>query len=162
LHSFAGVNRYQKSLLLFVVMAVPAAAHSAFVPKHAACFATGVATYQIAQSAKAPDFRIRIAGAADRPDLRMRPVDQPEIADFVLVDDAGEPDACRGHGPIQIVTLDAETPSPDVIVQLSADTSQADYTLYVRSMRFSPQEAAALFAAIWRAERHRIVAQTAR
>ena len=59
--------------------------------------------------------------------------------------------------------LDAETPSPDVTVRLSADPGEADYTLYVRSMRFSPQDAAALFAASWHDERRRLVAaQTVR
>jgi hypothetical protein len=152
------VNQYQKSLLLIVVMAAPAAAHSAFTPKDAACFASGTASYQIAAAAGAPDFRVRIGG--EYPDLRMRLVDRPEIADFVLVDDvsAAQSDACRAGTAIQTVKLDAETPSPDVTVRLSADPGEADYTLYVRSMRFSPQDAAALFAASWQDERRRLVA----
>ena len=145
-------------MLLIVVMAVPAAAHSAFTSKDAACFASSGASYQIAPAAAAPDFRVRIGG--EYPDLRMRLVDRPEIADFVLVDDvsAGQSDACRAGTPIQTVKLDAATPSPDVTVRLSADLGEADYTLYVRSMRFSPQDAAALFAASWQDERRRLVA----
>ena len=152
------MNQYPKSLLLIVVMAVPAVAHGAFTPKDAACFASGTASYQFAAAAGAPDFRVRIGG--EYPDLRMRLVDRPEIADFVLVDDvsAGQSDACRAGAPIQTVKLDAETPSPDVTVRLSADPGEADYTLYVRSMRFSPQDAAALFAASRQDERRRLVA----
>ena len=141
------MNQYPKSLLLIVVMAAPAAAHSAFTPKDAACFASDTASYQIAAAAGPPDFRVRIGG--EYPDLRMR-----------LVDDvrAGQSEACRAGTPIQTMKLDAETPSPDVTVRLSADPGEADYTLYVRSMRFSPQDAAALFAASWQDERRRLVA----
>ncbi len=69
----------------------------------------------------------------------MQLVDRPEIADFVLVDDvsAGQSDACRAGTAIQTVKLEAETPSPDVTVRLSADPGDADYTLYVHSVRYS-------------------------
>jgi hypothetical protein len=40
--------------------------------------------------------------------------------------------------------------SPDVTVRLSAGTS-ADYKIYVQSARFSQQDAAALLAAMWKA-----------
>jgi hypothetical protein len=159
------VNRIQKSLLLVAGLALPAAAHSAFAPKDAACFASGAATYQIANDAASPDFRIRIDGDAPSPDLRMRLVDRPEIADFVLVDDfsAGQTGACRSSTRIKTVKLDAETASPDVTVTLSAGAGKADYTLYVHSVRFSQQDAAALLAALWKAEKRReLAARTVR
>ena len=154
------MNRIQKSLLLIAGLAIPAAAHSAFTPKDIACFASGAATYQIAPTATAPDFRIRIDTGAVSPDLRMRLVDRPEIADFVLVDDfsAGQPSSCRSATRIQTVKLDAETPSPDVTVDLSGGPGRPDYTLYVHSVRFSQQDAAALLAAIWKAGQRRELA----
>jgi hypothetical protein len=84
----------------------------------------------------------------------MRLVDRPEIADFVLVDDfsAGS-GPCRSATRIQTVRIDAE--APDVTVALSAGAGRADYTLYVHSVRFSQQDAAALLAAIWKAEKRR-------
>jgi hypothetical protein len=156
------VNRIQKTLILFAAVAVPAAAHSTFAPsKESLCFASGATTYQIARNAPSPDFRIRIADGAARPDnradLRMQLVDRAEIADFVLVDDfSGEAQApCRSSTPIRTVALDADTEKPDVTVDLSADAGLSDYKIYVHSVRFSQQDAAALLAAIWKTNRQR-------
>jgi hypothetical protein len=159
------VNRIAKSLLLVAGIAIPAAAHSAFAPKENPCFASGTATYRIAPSATAPDFRIRIDGKALRPDLRMRLVDRPEIADFVLVDDfsGAKSGACRSSTAIQTVKLDADTPLPDVTVQLASGDGPADYTIYVHSVRYSQQDAAALLAAMWKTDRRReLAARTVR
>jgi hypothetical protein len=147
-------------MLLLACVAVPAAAHSAFVPKDTACFVSGVATYQIAPAATAPDYRIRIDANAKSPDLRMRLVDRPETADFVLVDDfsATAPSACRSATRIKTVKLDPQAASPDVTVSLAAEPGPADYTLYVHSVRFSQQDAAALLAAMWKADQRRDVA----
>lgn len=129
------------------------------------CFASGASTYQIVTNAAAPDYRIRIDSAATQPDLRMQLVDRPEYADFVLVDDfSGEPSTCRSSTPVRTVTLDGASASkPDVTVHLSADAKGADYRLYVRSARFSQQDAAALLAAMWKADqRHKLAAFTVR
>ncbi len=153
------MNRLQKTLILAAAIAVPAAAHSTFAPtKEGLCFASGATTYQIAPNAVAPDYRIRI-GEADRPDLRMQLVDRAEIADFVLVDDfSGKEQApCRSSTPIRTVTLDANAARPDVTVALSADAAGSDYKIYVHSVRFSQQDAAALLAAMWKANRQRDV-----
>jgi hypothetical protein len=156
------MNRLQKTLVLIAAIAVPAAAHSTFAPtKESLCFASGATTYQIARNASAPDFRIRIADGAARPDLRadlrMQLVDRAEIADFVLVDDfSGQAQApCRSSTPIRTVMLDADTAAPDVTVNLSADAAASDYKIYVHSVRFSQQDAAALLAAIWKVDRQR-------
>jgi hypothetical protein len=152
------MNRLQKSLILVAAIAVPAAAHSTFAPtKETLCFASGATTYQIARNAPAPDFRIKIADASPRPDLRMQLVDSAEIADFVLVDDfSGKEQApCRSSTPIQTVTLDADTTAPDVTVNLSADAAHSDYKIYVHSVRYSQQDAAALLAAMWKTGQRR-------
>lgn len=118
------------------------------------CFVSGAATFQIVRDANASDFRVHIARDTAKPDLRMQLVDRPELADFVLVDepgaDGGTP--CPRATPIRKVALDDGSASPDVMVRLSSDTA-ADYRLYVRSARFSEQEAAALLAAIWQSDR---------
>lgn len=128
------------------------------------CFASGASTYQIVTNVAAPDYRIRIDSAAAQPDLRMQLVDRPEYADFVLVDDfSGEPSTCRSSTPVRTVTLDGVAAKPDVTVHLSADAKGADYRLYVRSARFSQQDAAALLAAMWKADqRHKLAAFTVR
>lgn len=156
------MNRLQKSLVLAAVIAIPAAAHSTFAPtKESLCFASGATTYQIARNAPASDYRIRIADGAARPelrpDLRMQLVDRAEMADFVLVDDfSGKEQApCRSSTPIRTVTLDTDTDKPDVTIALSAEAALPDYKIYVHSVRFSQQDAAALLAAMWKANQQR-------
>jgi hypothetical protein len=156
------VNRIQKTLILVAAVALPAAAHSTFAPtRETLCFASGATTYQIARNAPSADFRIKVADASaksdSRPDLRMRLVDSAEKADFVLVDDfsAGEPAPCRSSTPIRTVALDADTTKPDVTVTLSADAALSDYKIYVHSVRFSQQDAAALLAAMWKTDQRR-------
>jgi hypothetical protein len=156
------VNRIQKTLILIAAIALPAAAHSTFAPtRETLCFASGATTYQIARNAPSPDFRVKIANASAKldaqPDLRMRLVDSAELADFVLVDDfsAGEQTPCRSSTPIRTVALDADTAKPDVTVTLSADAALSDYKIYVHSVRFSQQDAAALLAAMWKTDQRR-------
>jgi len=152
------VNRLQKIVLLGAAIAIPAVAYSALAPRHDdLCFASGSATYRIAPDAAAPDFRIRIATDTTRPDLRMQLVDRPEAADFVLVDDFGSsaPMPCRSTTPVRTVALDAGEMTPDVTVKLSADNSEADYRIYVHSLRYSQHDAAALLAAMWKTDRQR-------
>jgi hypothetical protein len=165
------VNRIHKvlglslTLAIAAVLAVPAAVDSMkAAPKQPSCFASGASTYQIVANAPAPDYRIRIDNQTAQPDLRMQLVDRAEHADFVLVDDFsdGEPSTCKSATKIRTVTLDGAADKPDVTVQLSADAKGADYRLYVHSVRFSQQDAAALLAAMWKADQRRQVAWTAR
>jgi hypothetical protein len=159
------MNRLQKSVILIAAIALPAAAHSTFAPSpDNLCFASGATTYQIARNAAAPDFRIKIAGGASQSDLRMQLVDRAEIADFVLVDDfsAREQPPCRSSTPIRTVALDADTARPDVTVNLSSDATAPDYKIFVHSVRFSQQDAAALLAAMWKSGQRREAASRLR
>jgi len=153
------MTRVQKSVVLLAAILVPAAAHSTFAPNGGEpCFASGTATYRIDPDASAADFRIKVTGDTPRPDLRMQLVDRAEIADFVLVDDFSgrEQTPCRSMAPVQTVSLDAGA-KPDVTVRLSAaaDADASDYKIYVHSVRFSQQDAAALLAAMWKADQRR-------
>ena len=153
-----GVNRLQKSLILIAAIAIPAAAHSTFAPTgESLCFASGATTYQIARNAASPDFRVKIADASATPDLRMQLVDRAEIADFVLVDDFSgrEPAPCRSSTPIRTVTLDAETAKAGRHGQSFGRCRAPDYKIYVHSVRFSQQDAAALLAAMWKTSQRR-------
>jgi hypothetical protein len=153
---------FQKCALLGVLAAVPAAAHALLLPTTNPCFTSGTATYRISAAAQAPDYRVRIDNAAAHPDLRVGLVDQPEIADFVLVDDldAVQGNACAAPTPPKTIRVDAGETLPDLTVSLSqigaADAS--DFKLYVRSARFSQEDAAALFGVMWRS-RSRSLAQ---
>ena len=152
---------FQKCALLGLVAAVPAAAHALLLPATNPCFTSGTATYRISAATPAPDYRVRIDNAAAHPDLRVGLVDQPEIADFVLVDDLDDVqgNACAAPTP-KTIRVDAGETLPDLTVSLSqigaADAS--DFKLYVRSARFSQEDAAALFGVMWRS-RSRSLAQ---
>jgi hypothetical protein len=155
------VDRIRKTLVLVAVIAVPAAAHSTFAPAPNLCIASGTATYRLAPAAASPNFRVRIAHDALRPDLRMQLVDSPAMADFVIADDFGassESTACRTTIPAKTVKVDAETQTPDIVVNLAADIADPDYRVYVRSVRHSSQDAAALLAVMWKAQQNRAVA----
>jgi hypothetical protein len=154
------MRRFQKSVLFGLVVAVPAAAQ-AFLPPKQACFTAGMSTYQISTSTQTPDYKVRIDNRATRPDLRMQLVDQPEIADFVLVDDYddGQRDACRTPAPIKTIRIDDEAQRPDLTISLAAALDAPDFKLYVHSARFSHEDAAALFGVMWRASRPRDLAQ---
>lgn len=159
------MNRIQQTAILIAVLAVPAAAHSMFAPaKEALCFASGATTYKIARDTTAPDFRIKVAGDNARPDLRMQLVDSAEQADFVLVDDfsGAESQPCRSTTRIQTVALDTDAARPDVTVNLSTDTEASYYKIYVHSVRFSQQDAAALLAAMWKTNQRREAANLRR
>src|SRR3954451_16169251 len=84
------MDRVQKTLLLFMVVAIPAAAPPFFATNQPSlCFNAGTVTYQVPPSASAPDYRVRVDNAATQPDLRVALVDRAETADYVLVDDGG-------------------------------------------------------------------------
>ena len=72
----------------------------------------------------------------------------------MLADDFGATpsNACRTPARVKTIKLDSETASPDVTVSLSPGDTMPDYRVYVHSARFSPQDVAALLAALWKAQ----------
>jgi hypothetical protein len=148
------MERLRRSLILIAVIAVPAAAHSTFAPANDLCFASGSATYRLAPKAASPDYRVKIDNGAPQPDLRMVLVDRPEIADFVLADDFGTVpgNACKSAVPVRTVKVDSQAHAPDVTVSFAPGDTMPDYRVYVHSVRFSHQDAAALLAVLWKAQ----------
>jgi len=142
------MRRTHIAALLVVIVAVPAAAAGSFFSSAArTCFAAGNIGYRFSDSAPA-NLTVRIAGAAERPNLRVQLVEDAAIADFVLVDDAATRDACAGLAAIENIRIDPAARDADLTLALSREP--ADYKIYVRSAAFSEQDAAALFAAIWK------------
>src|ERR1700719_3326144 len=148
------MKRKQRSVLLGLVLAVPVAAQAFLPPKHL-CFSAGAAAYQLSASARDPDFKVRIDSRAAHPDLRMQLVDDPTTADFVLVDDFDGADSDACHGSLKTIRVDDDEQRPDLTINLAADGDAADFKLYVRSARYSHDDAAALFGVMWRAPRLR-------
>lgn len=153
------MKRSQKSMLLGLALVVPAAAQAVLPPKHP-CFASGAASYQISAAAPTPDFRVKIDNRAAHPDLRLELVDEPASADFVLVDDpdAADGEACNAS-PLKTIRIDEAEQRPDLTISVAANVEAPDFKLYVRSLRFSHEDAAALFGVMWRASRPRDLAQ---
>jgi len=155
------MKRLHRSVLLGLVIAVPAAAQ-AFLPAKHPCFAAGTTTYRISASVRSPDYRVRIDNRAARPDLRMQLVDDATAADFVLVDDFddAESNACRTSMPLKTIRIDDAEARPDLTISLAAEAevTAPDFKLYVHSARFSHDEAAALFGIMWQASRARDLA----
>ena len=98
----------------------------------------------------AADYTVRIDNAAPGPNLRLQMVDDPAAADFVLVDDGDAAEACKGAA-IKTIRIDATAAEPDVTVALTR--TAADYKVFLKSSNFTEQDAAALFAVIWRSAR---------
>jgi hypothetical protein len=158
------VDRTQKILLGLCLLALPAlapAAQSYFRTPASLCLISGGATYRVVQAATAPSYRIRIDNSTAAPDLRMQPVDRPEIADLVLADEFDQPEraGCRSLRGVRTVLLDTGERPADVTVRLAADEPAPDYRIYVRSLRHSQDEAAALLAAMWKAAQKRELAR---
>jgi hypothetical protein len=91
----------------------------------------------------------------------MQLVDRPEIADLVLADEFDQPEraGCRSLRGVRTVLLDTGERPADVTVRLAADEPAPDYRIYVRSLRHSQDEAAALLAAMWKAAQKRELAR---
>jgi hypothetical protein len=162
------IQRLNKSLILLLVAGIPAAAAPLFfltfkTQQPRLCFTAGTITYQVGGAA--PDYRVRIAAAAD---LRIQLVDDVDLADFALVDDADDADsACDAGGTIRTIKVIDDQGPADVTVSLTlageqASTSDAeqaaeaalfepapaDLKLFVHSTRFGHRDAAALLAAM--------------
>ncbi|HEY4139773.1 MAG TPA: hypothetical protein VGM57_00065 [Pseudolabrys sp.] len=140
--------------VMALVIAVPAAtAASSFLSSDASaakpCFSAGKAAYEMSHGAA--DYTVRIDNAAASPSLRMQIVDDPASADFVLIDEDDAVQACKAAASIKTIRIDAAATKPDVTVAMTR--GNADYKVFVKSSNFTDEDAAALFAVIWRSAR---------
>jgi hypothetical protein len=143
------MQRMHIASLAVALVAVPIAAGALFAgPENETCFNSGGAQYRITSSDSA-DFPVRVAHDISAPDIRLQLVDTPELADFVLIDD-GETSECAGS---RVKSIRADTPQGHAKITVSLSDEAADFKLYVRSQAFSREQAAALFAVLWRTPR---------
>jgi hypothetical protein len=157
------MDRFQKLIVLVFVAAIPAAAAPYFPAGRATppktyttafaktapplCFNSGATTYELSSLASVPDFSVKFDDQATRPDLRIGLVDGVAAADFTLVDDAMDGHACETDAAVKTVKIVSHGPS-DVVISLTRDLANADFKLFVHSVRFNHRDAAALFAAM--------------
>jgi fructose-specific component phosphotransferase system IIB-like protein len=146
------------AILLLLAAAVPATAQtfgfSLRLPARNVCLSIGDVTYRL--STFGADYTVRIDPDAPAPDVRVHLAAAPDDADFVLVDD-GTPPGCHAFtgSASKTVQVSASATAPDLTVGL-ATAAAADYRIYVRSERLSPETAAALFAVARRPPGHAV------
>lgn len=99
------------------------------------------------------DYKIMVSEYEAEPDIRIRLVKQPQLADLVLADNQPFSDlsVCRSSTRYQSTTLFVAkfVTQPDVVIMLSPNDRHADFRLYVDSEQVSNDEAAALFWLAW-------------
>jgi hypothetical protein len=139
-------------LILLAAAAVPATAQtfgfSFGWSARNVCLSIGAATYRVSDSSSSSaDYTVRIDPNEAAPDIKIHLAAAPDEADFVLVDDGETPPACQASAgsSTKTVKVSANAPNPDVVVGL-VGAGAADYRVYIRSERLSPEAAAALFA----------------
>jgi hypothetical protein len=141
------VTRANIVSLVILIAAVPAATASSFLASNAKpCLITGSVGYEISGSATAT-HTVRIDNNAPHPSLRIQVVNDPAVADFVLVDDGDADNTCTRTALVESIRIDPTATKPELTVSLSR--ASADYKIFVRSVNYTVQDAAALFAVIW-------------
>lgn len=145
-------------VMLFLCTAVtllfssPAAAQTR-ISAVADCAASTVNAIHFDQTIYQADYKIMVSEYEAEPDIRIRRVNQPALADLILADDLASPDVaiCRSSTRYQSTTLFVAkfVTQPDVVITLSPNDRHADFTLYVDSETVSDDQAAALFWLAW-------------
>ena len=152
------MTRSHLSMLLALAIAIPALATAAapyFSNQDSPCFSIAGVGYRLVARHDA-DYTVKIDAAAVQPDLSVQIVDDPTGADFVLVDGADNSGACADTRSIRTIRIDQQATEADLTVILGR--IPAAYKIYARSHEFSAQDAAALFAVMWKAGRKRDLA----
>jgi hypothetical protein len=120
------------------------------------CKAAGAQAVHFDQTIYQADFKIMVSEFEAEPDIRIRLVKQPQLADLVLADDLprNEVDYCLSSTRYQSTTLFVAkfVTQPDVVIMLGPNDRHADFTLYVDSETVSDDRAAALFWLSWQAK----------
>jgi hypothetical protein len=144
------MGKLRKTLILLLVVGIPAAAPPFFAQTPELCFTAGSITYRLAPAAASADYTVAIDNQAQFPDLRIRVVDRAAAADFVLTDDAGmlAGNVCKTAGTLKSVRVVPPGHGADIVIGVSATVPDADLTLYVHSARVNHFEAAALLALV--------------
>jgi hypothetical protein len=143
------------------LLCLAAPAHAFVIAVETSCYSSEAHTYHFSDTAIVPDFDVKVSKAEIFPDLTIKLVSSPQLADLVVVDSS----SYLGETPNMRICISASSISgtvikvtsnaifPDITVELSESPVLHDYTLYVDSDRVSAEQAAALFAVIWKRNR---------
>jgi hypothetical protein len=154
------MTRSHLTLLLALAIAVPALATAAapyLSSTESPCFSIAGSAYRLTARADA-DYTVKIDDAAAQPDLVVQIVNDPSTADFVLVDGVESPANCADAHAIRTIRIDPQAREADLTIALAATPQPAGYRIYAQSAEFTVQDAAALFAVMWKSGRKRDLA----
>ena len=119
--------------------------------------------YKFDKTSSFPDYTVKVSENVSYPDVTIALIGDPSEANLILADDLNSSDmkVCKTESTfttveIKTIKVDSTASFPDLSVKLITDSSKtADYKMLVQSDRFTRQEAAALFAVIWEANKER-------
>lgn len=120
------------------------------------CFSAGLNDYRLT-SRPGADYTIRVDNAATHADLTVQIVNDPALADFLLIEE-DDFQACRSSATARTIRVDAGAPEPDLVIALSSDAADGRARIYAQPPAFRAEHAAALFAVIRKSPRKRIAA----
>jgi hypothetical protein len=135
-------------LVAALIFSAPAESQSRISAK-ADCNAGSASAIHFDQTIYQADYKIMVSDYEVEPDIRIRLVTVPALADLILADDLPGSDLsiCRSSTRYRATTLFVAkfVTQPDVTIMMNTRDRHADYTLYVDSEIVSDIEAAALF-----------------
>jgi hypothetical protein len=109
------------------------------------CISAGLTTVQMASFPWQADLHVAFTERPELATVRVQLVDQPELADFVVMDDVTsiEDSSCAIVGERRRVAIATDAGHGEPVIYLSANAN-ADYRIFVRSASFTAEQAAAL------------------
>jgi hypothetical protein len=119
-----------------------------FFPSPRPCIALGAGNLEIGSPPWHADLHVSFTDDPRLATVRVAIADNPETADFTVVDDVDSVDdnnACDTTPATQFVAIAARASTSNTpVIYLTHDDAAADYRIYVHSLRFTAREAAAL------------------
>lgn len=152
---FAVLRTVSRLLLVHATILCPTAPAQFIISAEGSCFGGNTYSYNFTRSITA-DFTVKVSRSAVAPDLRMRLVSSPRDANLILVDDFDGADmkVCKSRSLTDTsIRVSPSAVVADISVALSRSVVIPDYHIFIDSERLSDEEAAALFAVIWEANR---------
>ena len=127
------------------LLAAAAFARGGLLPGAHPCIAIGETSVQIASVPWRAQLHVSFTDDPSAATVRVQISENPEAADFVVVDDAdhSEAGACEANAATRLVAISATPTASEPVIYLTPE-GPADYRIYVRSKTFSLRDAAAL------------------
>src|SRR3954454_11621151 len=89
------MDRIRQTVVVVMMLTMPAGTDAVRPAAALTCIAAGSAAYRVAAPSQPADYTVKVEKAGARADLRIQFVDDPDSADFVLVDDVQDGSGCR-------------------------------------------------------------------